>query len=432
MVPSAGFLRGVRMDLETTFFKLALALGLGLLMGLQRQRVDSRLAGIRTFPLIALFGALMALTVPAFGPWLVAAGMLALALLLLIANLIKLRQPDANPGMTSEVAVLLTYGLGAYLVVGHTEAAVALGGVSVLLLYLKAPMHRIVGAMSDRDVTAVMQFALVTLVVLPVLPDRSFGPYEVLNPFRIWLMVVLIVTINLAGFVARKLAAAQTGALLGGIVGGLVSSTATTVSYARRSRGEAGGSAQAAGAALATLVIVVASAMSLLRVMVEVAVVAPRHFAAIGAPLGALLGWMALLSLLAWRHGRRQKAETLPEGGNPAELKPALLFGALYALVILAVAFAKDRFGDAGLYPVALLSGLTDVDAITLSTANLANAGRIEADVGARLVLLAVLANLAFKGGCAMVLGSSALRARIALYFGLALAGGVAILLLWR
>jgi uncharacterized membrane protein (DUF4010 family) len=120
------------------------------------------------------------------------------------------------------------------------------------------------------------------------------------------------------------------------------------------------------------------------------------------------------------------------EPGNPAELKPALLFGALYALVILAVAFVKDRFGDAGLYPVALLSGMTDVDAITLSTVNLAEAGRLEAKIGARLILLAVLANLAFKGGCAMVLGSAALRARIGGYFGLALAGGVAILVLWR
>ncbi len=417
------------MDLDTTFFKLGLALGLGLLMGLQRQRADSQLAGIRTFALIALFGALMALTTPAFGPWLIAAGMVALALVLLVANLIKLRR-GGNPGMTTEIAVLLTYGLGAYLVVGHTEAAVAVGGVSVLLLYLKEPMHRAVGAMSERDVTAVMQFALVTMVVLPVLPNRAFGPYEVLNPFRIWLMVVLIVSINLAGFVAHKLAAARTGALLGGVVGGLVSSTATTVSYARRSHGDGGGAAPSA-AALATLVIMVASSIALMRVLVEVAVVAPRQFAHVGAPLGALLGWMLLLSALAWWRGRHIQADKLPEAENPAELKPALVFGAVFALVTLAVAFVKDRFGDAGLYPVALLSGLTDVDAITLSTVSLAAQGRLDTGVTARLVLLAVLANIAFKGGCALLLGSAALRRLVGLYFGLTLAGGAAILLLW-
>jgi uncharacterized membrane protein (DUF4010 family) len=417
------------MDLDTTFFKLALALGLGLLMGLQRQRVDSHVAGIRTFALIALFGALMALTVPAFGPWLVAAGLVALAVVLVVANLIKLRR-EGNPGMTTEVAVLLMYGLGAYLVVGHTEAAVAVGGVSVLLLYLKEPMHRAVGAMSERDLTAVMQFALVTLVVLPVLPDRAFGPHEVLNPFRIWLMVVLIVAINLAGFVAHKLSAAQTGALLGGVVGGLVSSTATTVSYARRSRGEGGDAPSAA--ALAALVIVVASSVSLLRVMVEVAVVAPRQFAPIGAPLGVLLAWLLLLAALAWWRSRRSQTDKMPEAQNPAELRPALVFGAVFALVTLAVAFVKERFGDAGLYPVALLSGLTDVDAITLSTVNLAAEGRLETRVTARLVLLAVLANIAFKGGCALVLGSAALRRHIGFYFGLALAGGAAILAVWR
>jgi uncharacterized membrane protein (DUF4010 family) len=419
------------MDLTTTLFKLALALGLGLLMGLQRQRADSRIAGIRTFALIALLGALLALTEPVFGPWLVAAGLVALALLLLTANLIKL-QSKTDPGMTTEVAVLLTYGLGAYLVIGHTEAAVALGGTAVLLLYLKEPMHRAVGAMRERDVTAVMQFALVTLVVLPVLPDRAFGPYAVLNPFRIWLMVVLIVAINLAGFVAHRLAAAQTGALLGGAVGGLVSSTATTVSYARRSRDAGEGDGAQAGASLAALVIVVASTVALLRVMAEIAIVAPQHFRDIAAPLGALALWMALLCVLAWWSGRRRQAGKMPEAENPAELKPALLFGALYAVVTLAVAFAKQRFGDAGLYPVALLSGLTDVDAITLSTVNLAAAGRLEADVTARLILLAVLANLAFKGGCALVLGSPALRKRIAAWFGLALAGGVTIVLLWR
>lgn len=417
------------MDLDTTFFKLALALGLGLLMGLQRQRVDSHIAGIRTFPLIALFGALMALTAPAFGPWLVAAGLVALAVVLLIANLMRLRS-EARPGMTNEIAVLLMYGLGAYLVVGHTEAAVAVGGSAVLLLYLKEPMHRAVGAMSERDLTAVMQFALVTLVVLPVLPDRAFGPYAVLNPFRVWLMVVLIVAINLAGFVAHKLSAAQTGALLGGVVGGLVSSTATTVSYARRSRSEAGHSL--AAAALATLVIMVASTVSLLRVVVEVAVAAPRQFTRIAAPLGLLLGWMLLLAALAWWRGRRSQAEKVPAAENPAELRPALVFGAVFALVTLAVAFVKERFGDVGLYPVALLSGLTDVDAITLSSVNLAAQGRLDTGVTARLVLLAVLANIAFKGGCALLLGSPALRRHVGIYFGLALAGGAAILAAWR
>jgi len=421
------------MELEPTLLKLGIALALGLLVGLQRERAQSRVAGVRTFPLITLFGAIAALASPALGPWLVAAGMLALAAMLVIANMAKLRD-DPDPGMTTEVAVLLMYSVGAYLVVGHTTVAIAVSGAIVLLLHLKQPMHRAVGALGTRDMSAIMQFALITLVILPVLPNRTYGPYDVLNPHQVWLMVVLIVAINLGGYVAYKLLGARAGALLGGAIGGLISSTATTVSYARRT--SAGGAsppgANAGDAAgIAALVIVVASTVSFSRVLVEVAVVAPSRFPAIAAPLGVMLAWMLILSAAAHVHGRAHDPGKLPDSGNPAELKPALIFGALYALVVLAVAFAKDRYGDAGLYPVALISGLTDMDAITLSTSNLAEQGRLDATTTWRLILLAALANLVFKGLCAIALGSAGLRRQIAVWFGLALAGGAAILLYW-
>jgi len=413
----------LRMELEATLLRLGVALALGLLVGLQRERAASRVAGVRTFALITLFGAVAGLATPVFGPWLVPAGALALAALLVMANVAKLRE-DPDPGMTTEVAVLLMYAVGAYLVEGEMAAAIAVTGAATLLLHLKQPMHRTIAALGEGDMTAIMQFALITLVILPVLPNRSFGPYEVLNPREVWLMVVLIVSINLAGYVAYKLLGARSGALLGAVLGGMVSSTATTVSYARRSR-----ASEAAG--LAVFVIVVASTVAFVRVLVEVAVVAPSQLRAVVLPLGAMLGWMLVLSAAAWLYGRADAPAQLPASGNPAELKPALIFGALYALVILAVAFAKDRFGDAGLYPVALVSGLTDVDAITLSTANLAAQGKLETATTWRLILVAALANLAFKGACALALGSAALRRPILLLLGLALAGGVAILLAW-
>lgn len=287
--------------------------------------------------------------------------------------------------------------------------------------------------MGGSDMTAIMQFALVTLVVLPVLPDRVYGPYDVLNPRQIWWMVVLIVSINLAGYVVAKLFGTRSGALIGGVLGGLVSSTATTVSYARRTRETTAGAKEApAQAALAAVVIVVASTVSFARVLVEIAVIAPSQLAAMAAPLGAMMACVLVLSVAAWLLGHRDTSRPLPERANPAELKPALVFGALYALVILAVAFAKSRFGAAGLYPVAVVSGMTDMDAITLSTSNLAAQGRFEAQTAWRVILLAALANLAFKGACACVLGSSALRTRIVILFGLALAGGAGILLLWN
>lgn len=415
------------LDVEPSLMRLGAALALGLLVGLQRERAASRVAGVRTVTLVTLFGALAGLGAPVYGAWLLAAGAVALAALLVMANVAKLREaPD--PGMTTEVAVLLMYALGAYLAVGHVAVAVVVAGAAVLLLHFKRPLHRRIEALGDQDMTAIMQFALVTLVILPVLPDRTYGPYAVLNPRQVWWMVVLIVGINLAGYVAMKLAGQRGGTLLAGLLGGLVSSTATTVAYARRSAAAGDGGL----ARLAALVIVLASPVSVARVLVEVAVVAPSRWASIAPPLAALLGWMAVLSALAWVLGRRAEAAAqFPERENPAELKSALVFAAIYAAITFGVAVAKERLGDSGLYAVAVLSGLTDVDAITLSTANLAQAGRLEAQTAARVMLIAALANLAFKAGFAIVLGGAALRRLVAVWFALAIAGGVAILLLW-
>lgn len=192
------------MDLREILLKLGTALALGLLVGLQRERSDSRVAGVRTFPLITLLGAIAALASAVLGTWLVAAGMFALAAMLVVSNVAKLRHGLNDPGTTTEIAALLMYGVGAYLMIGHTSVAVLVGGAVVLLLHLKQPMHRFIKAMGERDVTAIMQFALITCVILPILPDQTFGPYDVLNPRKIWWMVVLIVAISLGGYVARR------------------------------------------------------------------------------------------------------------------------------------------------------------------------------------------------------------------------------------
>ena len=174
----------------------------------------------------------------------------------------------------------------------------------------------------------------------------------------------------------------------------------------------------------------IASTVVFVRVLVEIAIVAPGQILALGPPIGAMLGVAIVVSVVAWLAGRDHDAEP-PEQGNPAQLKAALAFGALYAVMLLAVAWARDWFGTAGLYAVAAISGLTDVDAITLSTARLAETGSVPARDGWRAILLAALSNLIFKAGIVAVLGSRALFGRIAVLFGLALAGGAAIWWLW-
>jgi uncharacterized membrane protein (DUF4010 family) len=410
------------MDLPVVFEKVALALGLGLLVGLQRERVQSPLAGIRTFALITVWGAVCALLALTFGGWIVALGGLGVAALLVAGNLVQAKAKEADPGLTTEIAALLMYGIGAYLVVGHAGVAIALGGATALLLHWKVPLHAFVARIGETDLKAIMQFVLITLVILPVLPDQTYGPYDVLNPRRIWFMVVLIVGISLGGYVAYKWLGPRAGTVLGGVLGGMISSTATTVSYARRHRDPS------PSIRLAALVLIIASAVALVRVLVEIAVVAPSTFPDLAPPLALLLGWMALLAVGMYFLARGEHEE-LPPPGNPAQLTPALVFGGLYALVTLGVAAAKDSLGETGLYGIAVLSGLHDLDAITLSTAQLVDQGRVEPHTGWRLILVATLSNLVFKACLVAVLGHRWLLGWVAVLFGAALAGGLVILL---
>jgi uncharacterized membrane protein (DUF4010 family) len=342
-----------------------------------------------------------------------------------MSNLARMRDPEKHdPGQTTEAAALLMFGVGAYLVAGSRTAAVAVGGVVAVLLYLKGPLQRLIGRITEKDFRAVMQFVVISLIILPVLPDETFGPYDVLNPHEIWMMVVLIVGIGISGYAAYKFFGEKAGTLLGGILGGIISSTATTVSYSRRTKNSPD------AAALAAIVIMIASTIAFARVIVEIAVVAPGMLPQMTPPLGTMLGFMAIISTAAYFIGH-ERTDAMPEQENPAELKSAIIFAALYALVLLGIAAAKDYFGNQGLYVVAVISGLTDMDAITLSTANLAAEGRVDPDTGWRLIFVASLANLLFKGGMVAVLGDRKLLVRIAILFGIALAGGVLLLWLW-
>ncbi|MFD2245896.1 MgtC/SapB family protein [Pontibacter ruber] len=406
------------------FQTLAISLGLGLLVGLQRQRDNTRVAGIRTFPLITLFGTLSGMLAQEYGGWVVAAGLISLAGIMVVANVLKSKTPPVDAGQTTEAAALLMFAVGAYLVDGQTTIAVTVGATVAVLLHLKEPLHQFVERIGEKDLAAGMQFVIVSLVILPVLPDRDFGPYKVLNPHNIWLMVVLIVGIGLAGYYAYKLFGEKAGTFLGGVLGGLISSTATTVSYARRSKKDDGNSA------LAALVIFIASTVSLLRIIIELSVVAPATIARVGPPLGAVFLLMAIVTAVIFFFNRNGE-ERMPEQGNPAQLKTALVFGAIYAAVILATAAAKDYLGSSGLYLVAIISGLTDVDAITLSTARLMNAKSIEIHNGWRIVLTAALSNIAFKGVLVGMLGGKALFRRIAVLFGISITGGLLVLWLW-
>jgi uncharacterized membrane protein (DUF4010 family) len=408
------------------FLRLGIALALGLLVGLERERSEAPLAGFRTFPLVTLLGSLAALLAPEFGGWLPAAGLVALAATIGVGDL--LRQKDGaqdHPGITTEVALLLMYLVGVGLVADLLGPCVVLAGTVAVLLHLKERMHALAHRLSEEDVLVLFRFVLIALVVLPMLPDRVFGPFKVLNPHEIWWMVVLIVGIGLASYVAYRLFGQRAGTLLAGILGGLISSTATTASYARRVR------AEPSLAGPAALVVLIASTVVYARVCVLLLAVAPARAGELLPPVLVLLGFFVLLGVWAWTRRDRQPVP-VEHAAQAAELRPALVFALIYAAVLFSVAAARHYFaGSTALYGVAALSGLTDVDALTLSSARLVASGQLEPATAWRLVVLATLSNLVFKGLLAFVVGGRALGRRLAWMFGLGLCAGAALLVLW-
>jgi uncharacterized membrane protein (DUF4010 family) len=386
--------------------QLGIALGLGLLVGLQRQYAESGLAGLRTFPLVTVLGTITAVLDRQLsaGGWVVAAAFLALTVQVAVANMARVRgdKSDAKPdfGLTTEAAILLMFALGAFVVGGDRVVAVVVGVAVAVLLQFKGELHGIVARLGADDLRAIMTFALISGIVLPLLPNQSYGPWDVFNPFQTWLVVVLIVGMSLAGYIVYKFFGANAGIVLGGILGGAISSTATTVSYARRT------ASAPDSARMSLVVILIASTVVYARVLIEISVVAPLQFAAMSVPIFILMAAGAVVAAGAWLMVRRQTAE-LPPQSNPTELRSALLFAAIYTTVLFALAAAREYVGQSGLVAVAAISGLTDMDAITISVSRLARAGPESGGVhpfdGALLIVVAAVANLAFKTGIVAV-----------------------------
>jgi uncharacterized membrane protein (DUF4010 family) len=396
------------------------SLAIGLLIGLERERTPSAKAGLRTFALVAMFGTLSALlSTEIDAPWLLIAGLLAVAGMIIAAYHNKPAEAN-DPGTTTIIALLLCYGLGAMIWFGLAKLAVMLAIAVTALLYFKPELRGMSQRLTRGDLVAVLQFAVLTFIVLPILPDKNFGPYDAFNPHQAWLMVVLISGISLAGYTALHVVGTRYGAPLLGFLGGLVSSTATTLLYARNSRNNP------AMSQLAASVIVIASMVVLLRLLVLSSVVA----------YGALPGLMPMLAcgflfglavaLYNWQKRINAAKLSIPETPNPAELRTALGFGLLYVVVLLGAAWMQDFAGSRGLYAVALVSGLTDVDAITLSSLRLFNLGQLSEHQAATSIAIAFIANLAFKFGMVVFIGGKNLAKYVAAGFG-AIALGVLI-----
>ena len=402
------------MDGHEPLLSLALAGMAGLLIGLERERSrpsdESRLSflgGARTHPLLALVGGASMLVARETGAVVVVVAFGALVALLAL-NYAGEVWRNVHRGITSEVAFLLSFLLGVLaLTRGVFEptqkifAVSAIAVVATFLLSAKPTLHPLVQRISSEDVAGTLKFLIVAVVVLPLLPDRAYGPFDVLNPFQVGELMVLISGLSFAGYAAIRLLGPRRGLGLTGIMGGLVSSTAVTLSMARRAR------ERPEIVDSAALAVMLASTVMFARVFVIVAVVNPALRGEVLFPmaLGTAGGIAACLAL--WlRSGRAKPGAQEIAFSNPFDLTAALEFALLFAVILLGSKAATTYLGTAGTYGAGLVAGATDVDAITLSMAKLAgDGGQLSHRVAATTIFLGTASNTLVKGIMAGVAG---------------------------
>ena len=387
-------------------FKLFVALGIGALIGIEREKSDSAgfFAGSRTLPLVALFGAL----VKEFFPELLVPGFVALGLVVVVAYAGKVFAHE-DIGATTAVTMLLTFVYGAMAM--HSDEglviAVVLGIVTTSILAAKPWMHGFAEGIEDREMTDMLKFLLVAPAALLLLPNSQMDLLFGLNPSFVWLMVVLVSGISLGAYLLTKYLGAEKGIALSGILGGMASSTATTVSLS--SKAGRGGSFISVYA----FAISIASMAMFPRMLIEVAVVNPSLLPTVAVPVGAMVVVGVTLAFVVFR--RRADEETVElDTSNPFRLRPALLFGVFFAVVLLVSREGARAFGDSGVYATAFFSGLADIDAITISLSRLSADGEISETTAATGIVIGAVTNTLVKAGIAAFFGGRELGMKVA------------------
>lgn len=409
---------------------LATALGIGALIGLEREKRKAEdpvgaIGGLRTFVTLALLGGAAGLLgQQAALPWIPAVVLAMVGLAVIASYHLRGREHvDDGLGLTSEFAAIAVCLLGMLSTMGGRDVAAGLGVLLAALLAYKSPLHGLVRRIGWDDVLVVMRLGLASFVVLPLLPDRAIDPWGALNPYSLWLLALLIAGLSLAGYIAVRALGPGHGTAVTGLAGGLVSSTAVTLAFARRAQAGEAPRPLAAG-------ILLAWAVMCGRVLVTVALLNQALLPALAWPM-ALMG-LAAVGFALW-HLRGAAAEAAADGvdiRNPFSLTEATKFAALFAVVQLLVALARAYLPPESVLAVAAIAGLTDVDAITLAMARQAQGGDGWLEVAA--IVIACFANTLVKAGMATY-GAAGMRGPVGIATAaILLAGGLGLLVAWQ
>ncbi|HNN15535.1 MAG TPA: MgtC/SapB family protein [Accumulibacter sp.] len=406
------------------------ALAVGLVIGLERGWHDrelpegGRVAGLRTFALTGLLGGVLGHLQPDFGAWPLLGALLGLALLLTVSYA-RNAKLSGNLSATTPVAMLLTLVLGAFAAHGNITLALSAAVIGAVLLDLKPTLHGWLRLIDHRELAASLQLLVLSMVILPYLPNTGLGPYAALNPYQLWWAVILIAGLSLTGHFAMRITGAQRGVLWTGILGGLASSTATTLALARYAREQP----SLAGAAVAGTL--ASCGVMFFRMVVLLGVIQPTLLSTYGSAL--VVTGVVLLCMALWQW-RKMDRTVVGEGTvgamAPFDLGTALGFGVLLAVMSVLVPAAKHWLDTSGLYLLSAVSGLADVDAILISLARLHGAGGLSTVATVTALGLATLANMVTKVGIAWTTGGAQVGKSVVFGYLGAMASGAAVLAL--
>ena len=393
------------MDELQIFERLGMALAVGLMLGIERGwetrsvPEGTRIAGIRSYAMMGLLGGLWGLVGIEAGPLVTGLGFAAFAALIVATHVMQLRSNPGDRSIAPALAALLAFALGALSAYGHLAAAAAGGVVSLALLSLKVPLHRFVANIDPVEMKAAVQLLIISVVILPVLPNQGYGPEQALNPFRVWWIVVMIAAIGFVGYVAIKAAGARIGAMLTAALGGMASSTVLSLNFARMGR------ATPELRRLLAAGVVVASSIMALRILGLAAILNPAFLPALAPPMAAMLIVGAGGATILWLGARDVGVSAQTPVGNPFEFWTAIKLAAFIACVLLLAALMHQWYGEGGVDFVAAVAGLADVDAITVSMSHATASGSMDAGAARVAVSIAAIVNTLVKAGIVMVVG---------------------------
>jgi uncharacterized membrane protein (DUF4010 family) len=413
-----------------TLLPTFVALCLGALVGLERQVAQTEsqgekdFPGVRTFAFTSLLGALAVLVANAVHPLLAVAIFAADAVFLILRYRFD-SEKNSDPGYTTETASLCTFAIGALAQSGEMLVATVVTIVMVVLLRSKRTLHRAADLLSPADMEALIRFLVITGIVLPLLPDTAIDPtYQVLRPRDVWRMVVLISGLSFAGYVLMRVRAGHASYIVTGLLAGLVSSTAATLAYARAARG-------VAHARHYEALIALAASTAFLRMEVMLWLISPELARRVLIPLLAMIA--VGLALGFARHQPEQKAPERHKFENPLTMRVAITFAAIYASVTLLLAYAREQFGDVGIYAVSAVAALVGADAPALSLARLLRDGHVPADTATLAIVVVAVFTTLGKVGILAIVGRGTFARRVsASLMSVAATGALALLLLHR